>query len=98
MKHIKDSERYSIVQLQGFKEECFICHKPSSDIHECFGGYNRQASKDYGLCVSLCRACHDRAHNDKEARRHLEQVGKRAFMEWYEDLELFRKVFHKYYV
>lgn len=98
MKHVSDRDRFSIVQKEGFKEWCMECGAPSSEIHECFGGYNRQNSKDYGLTVTLCRACHDKATNNPEMRRKYQQLGKAAFLQNCGDIEEFRFIFHRYYI
>lgn len=97
-KGIKDSERYSIIENEEqFGQRCHKCGAPYPDIHECFGGINRQKSKDYGLCVSLCRKHHDEAHKNPVLRRELEQMGKHAFLEYWGDIEQFKEVFGRYY-
>ena len=70
-KHIKDDERFSIVQdnftLPKFDVgNCFICKRYlrqyEGAAHEIFwGNANRQKSKDYGLVVRLCVNHHDRS-------------------------------------
>ena len=45
---------------------CFICGRPKDDIHEIFGGANRQRSMIYGLYIPLCRWCHSRIHNNSD--------------------------------
>ena len=39
---------------------CYYCHTVigEMDIHEVYGGSNRQRSMKYGLVVPLCRKCH----------------------------------------
>lgn len=97
-RHISDRERFSIIQNdEEFKHFCLACGRPATDIHECFMGRNRQNSKDYGLCISLCRQHHDEAHRDKYARRFYEQLGKQAFLFKVGDIEEFKAIFGRYY-
>lgn len=51
-----EKNRYSI--LTEDLERCYLCGKPASDIHEVYGGRNRQQSMRYGFCIPLCRNCH----------------------------------------
>lgn len=39
---------------------CYYCgeSRGKMDIHEVYGGSNRQRSMKNGLCVPLCRTCH----------------------------------------
>jgi len=96
--HISDRNRFSIIQNEEeFKHYCLVCGMPATDIHECFQGRNRQKSKDYGLCISLCRKHHDEAHKNPVLRREIEQMGKHAFLEYWGDIEQFKEVFGRYY-
>lgn len=51
-----EKNRYSI--LTDNLESCYICKRPSTDIHEIYGGSNRQNSMKNGFCIPLCRMCH----------------------------------------
>ena len=53
-----ERERYSIF-TKNFNR-CYYCNESRGkmDIHEVYGGSNRQRSMKYGLCVPLCRKCH----------------------------------------
>lgn len=52
-----EKNRYSIF-TEDF-EHCYYCRKRvKTDIHEVYGGSNRQRSIKNGLCVPLCRVCH----------------------------------------
>ena len=98
-KHISDSQRFSIIEPdEDFKQYCHLCGTPTSELHECFGGPNRQKSKDYGLVVTLCRRCHELAHSSHEIRHRLQQEAKGAFLQKVGNIETFRKVFGRYYV
>ena len=58
-----ERNRFSI--LTDDLEHCYICKKiyfrlvPREDLHEIFGGRNRQISMRKGFVVPLCRKCHD---------------------------------------
>lgn len=105
-KHIKDSERFSIVQDD--MSYCFICkrylRKGEGAIHEIFWGTaNRQKSKDYELVVRLCVNHHDRSspisvhHNPQGSlNKWLHEKGKEAFKREYPG-EDFMKVFGRNY-
>lgn len=51
-----ERHRYSI--LTEDLEHCFLCGQKKNDIHEVYGGSNRQQSMKYGFCVPLCRFHH----------------------------------------
>ena len=55
-----EKSRYSI--LTDNMDICWICHRPASDIHEIYGGGNRQVSMQNGFCIPLCREHHQRVH------------------------------------
>ena len=62
-----EKNRHSIF-TDNFKV-CYYCGmtKPI-DIHEVYGGSNRQRSMKYGLCVPLCRECHSNEYIIKDLR------------------------------
>lgn len=55
-----EKNRYSIFTDK--LNVCYYCHIPNGrvklDMHEVYGGSNRQRSMKNGLCVPLCRRCH----------------------------------------
>ncbi len=55
-----EHNRYSIF-TDNF-DKCYYCHiqkwREQIDLHEVYGGSNRQRSMKYGLVVPLCRRCH----------------------------------------
>ena len=53
-----EKNRYSI--FTDNYNVCYYCNnaKEKLDMHEVYGGSNRQRSMKYGLCVPLCRKCH----------------------------------------
>lgn len=78
-----EKNRYSI--LTEDMEHCLICHKAEVDIHEIYGGANRQVSMKNGFCIPLCRYHHYLATNypgfnrafQKECQKIYEQDHKR---------------------
>lgn len=58
-----EKSRYSV--LTDNLDQCYLCHLPYPDMNEIFCGRNRINSIKYGLCVPLCRNCHNRFHNDR---------------------------------
>lgn len=84
----KEKNRYSIFVDNW--ERCIICNKKADDIHEVWGGSNRQRSMKYGLCVPLCRMCHE---NEKEIMKLRERLEK-EFIEQYGE-EKFIKIIGK---
>ena len=52
-----ERNRYSIFTSK--LNVCYYCGmRRPVEIHEVYGGSNRQRSMKYGLCVPLCRICH----------------------------------------
>ena len=51
-----ENGRYSI--LTNDLDRCIFCGAPDPDIHEVYGGSNRQISMANGFCVPLCRWHH----------------------------------------
>ena len=78
-----ERNRYSI--LTDDLEHCFACElerkkSKREDLHEVFGGRNRRKSIEYGLVVPLCRKCHDKATNDIEFYKKLQEIAKEEFI------------------
>ena len=59
-----EKSRYSI--LTDEMDKCYICSLPYPDINEIFPGRNRINSMRYGLCIPLCRKCHNQYHKDRD--------------------------------
>lgn len=67
-----ERERYSIF-TNNFKI-CYYCgNSRTIDIHEVYGGSNRQRSMKYGLCVPLCRSCHSNVNIISDLRKHCQK-------------------------
>lgn len=103
MKRISDSQRYSI--LTNDLKHCIICGTPNVNLHEIFGGRNRQNSKDYGLVIPLCQQYHHNQyeckgiHFDKELRDKWHKIGQKKAMDYYNlDIDDFIKMFHINYL
>lgn len=90
-----------------FSCKCFRCHKIGKmEEHHIFDGNpNRKLSEKYGLKVHLCHDCHNRdkkhksIHFDKEEMLKLQQLGQKAFMQYYnKTIDDFRDIFGKNYL
>lgn len=91
-----EAKRYSI--LTNNLNICYICHKRrKDDIHEIFGGSNRQISMKYGLTIPTCRECHSDWDTDKELRKRIQEEAKQKFYKLYSE-EKFLKEFGKKYI
>lgn len=92
-RHIRDSERFSIVQPK--LNVCYVCGRVPVEKHEMINGTaNRQKSKDYGLVVALCNYHHQEAHRNGILTMQLKHDAQKAFEKLYsreEWLEIFRK-------
>lgn len=101
IKHIKDSERYSI--FTNDLEHCIICKKPNVNLHEIFYGRNRQNSKDYGLVIPLCQEYHHNQYNqtgihfDEELCDYWHKYGQQMFEMTYPELD-FLDIFKRSYL
>lgn len=92
----KEKDRYSI--LTDDLEHCYICKKAKkSDIHEIFGGRNRQMSMKYGLVIPICRKCHSMIEKNETLKKKWHKDGQKVFEKHYKT-ENFEKVFGKNYL
>lgn len=91
-----EGKRYSIL-TDNFKL-CYICNKKKKDdLHEIFGGSNRQKSMQWGLVIPVCRECHDEWEINEELRRQIQQKAKEEFIKR-NTKEKFREEFGKNYI
>lgn len=91
----KEKKRTSILQKS---KKCFICGiEKELDIHEVFGGRNRQKSMEYGLVVYLCRKHHREIEDDEKTKKQLRKYAECIFNGKYSK-ELFIKEFGKSYL
>lgn len=50
----------SILETAGGERHCQFCGSVRDlETHHVFGGANRRKSDQYGLCLTLCRRCHN---------------------------------------
>lgn len=90
-----ESNRYSI--LTNNLKECYVCNKKKKeDLHEIFGGANRQKSMIWGLVIPICRECHIGWETNKELRERIQKEAKEEFIKRYTK-EKFREEFGKNY-
>ena len=89
-----EKNRFSI--LTDDLSECFICQRPRDDINEIFMGRNRQNSMKWGLCIPMCRRCHNNYHKDRKMQEYFMKMGQEAFEKVYPNEE-FIKIFLKNY-
>lgn len=95
-RHVKDRERYSI--LVDNLDVCVFCGRPRADLHEVFfGTAKRQASKDWGMVIPVCRDCHSYIHRFRPTRLYTQKEAQKVFEEKYGH-EKFMEVFGKNYV
>lgn len=73
-----ESSRTSIITND--LKKCYICKaNKKDDLHEIFGGKNRQTSMKHGLVIPVCRKCHSGIPKDNALNKHLHRVGQTAF-------------------
>ena len=72
-----EDSRYSIIQQDLSK--CYFCNNKSKDWHELIKGRNRKKCIHWGLCVKICRNCHEKTENDSE---FYQETRKLAQIEW----------------
>lgn len=58
-----EESRYSILTDNMYR--CYICGKPKDDIHEIYPGSKRIISIKNGLCIPICRECHQEIQNNE---------------------------------
>ena len=90
----KEQNRKSI--LTNDLSKCYICGKPKQDIHEVFGGSNRQTSIKWNCTIPICRICHTEWDKNKEMRQKYHDECRDKFVELY-SYDLFMQEFKKSY-
>lgn len=90
-----ERNRFSIITND--LERCYICKGKKNDLHEIFGGSNRQASMKYGLVIPVCRKCHDMIPKSETLTENLHKVGQKEFKKHYKT-ENFVQIFEKNYL
>lgn len=91
-----ETKRYSIITNN--LKVCYICEKnKKEDLHEIFGGSNRQKSMQWGLVIPVCRECHKEWEVNEQLRKRIQQEAKEKFIEK-NTKEKFREEFGKYFI
>ena len=93
---------YSKSLLDTVSGKCYVCGAETETArHEIFFGKNRQLSKQYGMWVNLCPACHNSSplgvHNNHELDQYLKEIGQKVFEETY-SYEKFMEIFGRSYL
>lgn len=78
---------------------CFHCHKVGDVArHELFFGPLRSKSKQYGLWITVCPACHALIHDSGELQDYYHKLGQAMAMVYYKwNVADFRQRFYKNY-
>lgn len=83
------------------QDRCEICGKPYAELHEVFGGKNRQASIKYNMQIRLCEQHHrtgkNAIHRSKEFRERVQAEYQKRFEKKY-SREKFMRVFGRNYI
>lgn len=84
------------------EKRCFLCGSENwIENHHIFGAADRKKSTKYGLTVYLCHYCHNEpphgVHHNAGNNRLLKQIGQRAFMLKYPNLD-FMAIFKRNYL
>jgi hypothetical protein len=90
-----ERNRYSI--LTDNLEVCYICQRPYVDIHEIYGGRNRQVSMINGFCVPLCRHHHQIVETNAYADFYFKEICQTEFEKTH-TREEFMKIIGKNYL
>ncbi len=90
-----EKNRFSIITKD--LKHCYICKQEKWDLHEIFGGRNRQSSMKYGLVIPVCRKCHEMIQKNKTLMQRLHEVGRKLFEKYYKN-ENFIEIFGKNYL
>lgn len=90
-----ERNRFSIITDD--LEHCYICKQAKWDLHEIFGGSNRQTSMRYGLVIPVCRKCHEMIPKSKTLTENLYKVAKKELKKHYKT-ENFVQLFGKSYL
>ena len=88
----------SIMPIDGFK--CYKCQQWKLTVrHEIFGGALRSKSKQYGLWVNVCPACHAKIHGSGALQDYYHKQGQlQAMIHYGWTVSDFRRRFYKNYL
>lgn len=97
MPKIKTLERKRFSILTEDLQHCYICGRTKNHIHEIYEGSKRKASMEYGCCLPVCRACHQKFHNDREFALYYKKIFQKKFAKQYPNID-FISIFYKNYL
>lgn len=95
-----DSNGYAPTIMAHKPLQCFKCEQYRDTArHEIFGGALRSKSKQYGLWVNVCPACHAEIHGSGQLQAEYHAQAQRIAMQRYGwTVQDFRKRFYKNYL
>lgn len=92
-----EKERFSI--LQDNLDKCYFCENKATDWHELLKGSNRKNCIKWGLCVRICRICHEKTENDSSFYKNMRKVAQIEWQKYYNKGEdEFIKIFKRSYL
>lgn len=90
-----ERNRFSILTTD--LKTCYLCGAVPVDLHEIYGGGNRQTSMRNGFVIPLCRGHHTMIHSNPELAQQLKQACQRVFEETHSRAD-FMRLIHKNYI
>lgn len=95
-----DCNGYAPTIMEHKPLKCFKCERYRETVrHEIFGGALRSKSKQYGLWVNVCPACHAEIHVSGQLQAKYHAQAQRIAMRHYGwTVQDFRKRFYKSYL
>ena len=95
---LRKLERNRFSLFSNDTKHCIICNSTYKlTWHEIFRGKNRANSMRYGLCLRLCKVCHEKYQEDVNFNESWHKKGQAMFIKTYPSLD-FRKIFKKSYL
>lgn len=89
---LKNLEKNRFSLLTDDLDNCYVCGEPACEINEIFLGRNRQNSMRYGMCIPLCRKCHNEYHRNRNMQVKYMVEGYFKFIDVY-SYDEFKSVF-----
>ena len=80
-----EESRYSIIQDN--LNKCFFCSNKSIEWHELLKGRNRKKCIKWGLCIKICRSCHNKTETDSEFYKQTREMAQNKWQEYYNKSE-----------
>ncbi len=76
-----ERNRFSIITNN--LKKCYFCELDKDDLHEVFGGRNRQKSIKWGLVIPICRIHHRKITDDEQFNEIMQHIAKNIFIKKY---------------